>query len=158
MDKTYFDTAIRYIDEHMRESEICEKLEITSTQWGSWFGMKHMPHGNSRRKVKRLYEKLKFAHEVERLVKTYGPTWPNDELNKDYANYSLEEFWSMWGLWLSRDDVYEPVCGNRHGEPDPNPEDEEGDFDWTPTGYGGEVESRFEKLLRASKFLQSLDI
>jgi len=148
---------IEYIDENMKLREILQELQIKTRDWDRWTRLARNPQHAMRIDIKNLYEKLRFKQVVQDLVETYSHNYPYDGLLKDYEKDDIETFWFSYGLWLSRDDVFDGGV-NRNGEPDPDYERDPEDWADVPTGYGGEVESRFDKLLKASKYLESLDI
>lgn len=150
---------IEYIDENMKLREILQELQIKTRDWDRWTRLARNPQHAMRIDIKNLYEKLRFKQVVQDLVDRYADQYPSKSIYTHYERDSLDEFWFTYGLWLSRDDIFD--CGvNRLGQLDPeyDPDSDEDQGGSTLSGYGGEVESRFDKLLKASKYLQSLDI
>lgn len=146
---------IEYIDEHMRLSEILQELQVMTRDWMRWTEHAANPQHGMRREIKKLYDKLRFKNEVKSLVEYYGPNYPSPLLMRDYENDNIYSFWSTYGLWLSRDDIYDEV--NRHGQPIPVELDEiHMEQHGLVFGYGGDVEEEFDRKLASGKYLETL--
>ena len=155
MDKKAIGIAIEYIEEHMKTNDILSKLSIKTREWTRWTVHGRNPQHAMRRKIKKLYEDLRFKNEVKSLVEYYGPNYPSPLLMRDYENDNIYSFWSTYGLWLSRDDIYDEV--NRLGQPIPVELDEDHLAEHGLVfGYGGDVEEAFDRKLASGKYLETL--
>lgn len=145
---------IEYIDAHMKLKDIVKELQIKTRDWVRWTEHGRNPQIAMEREIKKLYEKLIFPHTVKRLIDTYVQNYPNpDRMRLDFERDPLDDFWFCYGLWLSRDDIFDDGV-NRLGEIDP---------EWHPQqyplkGYSDELTDKFDRLIQAGKYLESLDI
>lgn len=159
MDKTHYDTAITYIDEHMHIDEILSILDISSKRWNSLFGTSGMAQHQLRRKIARLYDELKAKELTANLVQQYAHNYPLNQhgniLLRDWESDSetFPQFLFSYGLWLTNSEIYD-MGVNRDGLKDPNHDPEK----YPPTGYGGDIEEKFDRLLKQKQYLKCLAV
>ena len=158
MDKTHYDTAIAYIDEHMKTRDILDVLDISSKRWNDQFGCQGMGQRDLRRKIGRLYDELKAKELTANLVHLYGHNYPMNQydeniLLRDWTSPSetFPQFLFSFGLWLTNSEIYDSGV-NRDGLKDPNYDPEK----YPPTGYGGDIEEQFDRLLKQKQYLKCL--
>ena len=156
MDKTHYDTAIAYIDEHMKMRDILDVLDISSKRWNKQFGCQYMPNYDLRRKVGRLYDDLKAKNLTAELLEKYAHNYPLNQhgniLLLDWERDTFPQFLFAYGLWLTNSEIYDSGV-NREGHKDPNYDPEK----YPPTGYGGDIEEQFDRLLKQKQYLKLVE-
>lgn len=155
MDKTHYDTAIAYIDEHMKTRDILDVLDIKSKRWNAQFGTSGMAQHGLRRKIARLYDELKAKNLTAELIEKYAHNYPLNQrgniLLLDWESDSFPQFLFSYGLWLTNSEIYDAGV-NRDGIKDSNYDPEK----YPPTGYGGDIENDFDRLLKQKQYLKCL--